>query len=439
MTSSKLIVPRKLSGFMELPPYKQIVLDEMVNKIRSAYQSLGFMPLDTPVLELSEILLAKSGGSIDKEVYNFKKGDTDICMRYDLTVPLARYVAMNSEQISFPFKRYQIGKVYRGERAQKGRFREFIQCDADIVGLDTLSLVADAECLFLVDKVFSNLNLQIINHISNRNILFGICEGLGYKENTENILIILDKLLKIGQDNAKQELIALGVSEENALKLIELTQTSGSFDEIIKKIENLSDNEVFKKGISELKEISSYLKSFNLNTDRYILDIGIIRGQNYYTGTVFEAVIPSHPEFGTVCGGGRYDNLAGYYTDKKLPGVGLSIGLTRLFDLLDQSNMLPEFKLTNLTLQIIPLGETMGECLKLLSYFQNDITCEVNYDNRSFKSKMKEANKKQIPFVLIVGEDEVKSKTYSLKNMTTGEQFKLSKEDCLEKIKEDLK
>lgn len=439
MTSSKLIVPRKLSGFMELPPYKQIVLDDMVNKIRSAYQSLGFMPLDTPVLELSEILLAKSGGSIDKEVYNFKKGDTDICMRYDLTVPLARYVAMNSEQISFPFKRYQIGKVYRGERAQKGRFREFIQCDADIVGLDTLSLVADAECLFLVDKVFSNLNLQIINHISNRNILFGICEGLGYKENTENILIILDKLLKIGQDNAKQELIALGVSEENALKLIELTQTSGSFDEVIKKIENLSDNEVFKKGISELKEISSYLKSFNLNTDRYILDIGIIRGQNYYTGTVFEAVIPSHPEFGTVCGGGRYDNLAGYYTDKKLPGVGLSIGLTRLFDLLDQSNMLPEFKLTNLTLQIIPLGETMEECLKLLSYFQNDITCEVNYDNRSFKSKMKEANKKQIPFVLIVGEDEVKSKTYSLKNMTTGEQFKLSKEDCLEIIKEDLK
>lgn len=439
MTSSKLIVPRKLSGFMELPPYKQIVLDDMVNKIRSAYQSLGFMPLDTPVLELSEILLAKSGGSIDKEVYNFKKGDTDICMRYDLTVPLARYVAMNSEQISFPFKRYQIGKVYRGERAQKGRFREFIQCDADIVGLDTLSLVADAECLFLVDKVFSNLNLQIINHISNRNILFGICEGLGYKENTENILIILDKLLKIGQDNAKQELIALGVSEENALKLIELTQTSGSFDEVIKKIENLSDNEVFKKGISELKEISSYLKSFNLNTDRYILDIGIIRGQNYYTGTVFEAVIPSHPEFGTVCGGGRYDNLAGYYTDKKLPGVGLSIGLTRLFDLLDQSNMLPEFKLTNLTLQIIPLGETMEECLKLLSYFQNDITCEVNYDNRSFKSKMKEANKKQIPFVLIVGEDEVKSKTYSLKNMTTGEQFKLSKEDCLEKIKETLK
>ena len=429
MTSSKLIVPRKLSGFMELPPYKQIVLDDMINKIRSAYQSLGFMPLDTPVLELSEILLAKSGGSIDKEVYNFKKGDTDICMRYDLTVPLARYVAMNSEQISFPFKRYQIGKVYRGERAQKGRFREFIQCDADIVGLDTLSLVADAECLFLVDKVFSNLNLQIINHISNRNILFGICEGLGYKENTENILIILDKLLKIGQDNAKQELIALGVSEENALKLIELTQTSGSFDEVIKKIENLSDNEVFKKGISELKEISSYLKSFNLNTDRYILDIGIIRGQNYYTGTVFEAVIPSHPEFGTVCGGGRYDNLAGYYTDKKLPGVGLSIGLTRLFDLLDQSNMLPEFKLTNLTLQIIPLGETMEECLKLLSYFQNDITCEVNYDNRSFKSKMKEANKKQIPFVLIVGEDEVKSKTYSLKNMTTGEQFKLSKEE----------
>lgn len=439
MTASKLIVPRKLSGFMELPPYKQIVLDEMINKIRSAYQSLGFMPLDTPVLELSEILLAKSGGSIDKEVYNFKKGETDICMRYDLTVPLARYVAMNAEQISFPFKRYQIGKVYRGERAQKGRFREFIQCDADIVGLDNLSLVADAECLFLVDKVFSNLDIQIVNHISNRNILFGLCEGLGYKEQTENILIILDKLLKIGQDNAFKELVELGVNENNANTLINLTKTSGNFDDVINKIENLSNNEIFVKGINELKEISSYLKSFKLDESKYILDIGIIRGQNYYTGTVFEAIIPSHPEFGTVCGGGRYDNLAGYYTEKKLPGVGLSIGLTRLFDLLDQNNMLPDFKQTNLNLQIIPLGDTMIECLNLLSFFQKDITCEVNYDNRSFKSKMKEANKKQIPFILVVGENEVNSKKYSLKNMTTGEQFNLSKEECLKIIKDNIR
>ena len=171
MNINKLIVPRKLSGFMELPPYKQIILDNMIDKIKKVYQSYAFMPLDTPVLELSEILFAKSGNSIDKEVYHFTKGDTDICMRYDLTVPLARFVAMNSENLCYPFKRYQIGKVYRGERAQKGRFREFIQCDADIVGLDNLPIVADAECLNLVDKVFNALELNILNRISNRNIL----------------------------------------------------------------------------------------------------------------------------------------------------------------------------------------------------------------------------------------------------------------------------
>lgn len=434
MQPKKIITPRKLSGFMELPPYKQIVLDEMVDKIRKLYQSFGFMPLDTPILELSEILLAKSGGNIDKEIYNFKKGDTNICMRYDLTVPLARYVAMNSDSISFPFKRYQIGKAYRGERAQKGRFREFLQCDADIVGLENLPLVADAECLILVNRVFDKLNLNVVNHISNRNILFGYCEDLGYKNITEDILIILDKIAKIGIDNVNFELNKLGVSQENSQKLIYLTNMCGPFDFILAKISNISNNVTFQKGISELKEISNYLNSFNLNKDTYLLDLSVIRGQNYYTGTVFEAIMPLHPEFGTICGGGRYDNLAGYYTDKKLPGVGLSIGLTRLFDLLDQNNLLPNLSPSILDLQIIPLGNTIEECLSLLNFFQRSLNCEINYENKSFKSKMKEANKKQIPYILIVGENEVHLKKYSLKDMDTGEQFSLSKEDCLNKI-----
>ena len=295
-----------------------------------------------------------------------------MCMRYDLTVPLARFVAMNSENLCYPFKRYQIGKVYRGERAQKGRFREFIQCDADIVGLDNLPIVADAECLNLVDKVFNALELNILNRISKRNILFGYCEGLGYKDKTQEILVILDKISKIGKENAIAELEKLGVNSKDSLSFIELTLKNGKFDEVINAIENLTDNEVYQKGINELKELSSYLKAYNINEDRYVLDIGIIRGQNYYTGTVFEAIIPTHPEFGTVCGGGRYDNLAGYFTEKKLPGVGLSIGLTRLFDLLDQNNMLPEYKLTNIDLQIIPLGETLLHCLELQTYFQKE-------------------------------------------------------------------
>lgn len=431
MTNNKLITPRKLSGFMELMPNKQIIFDNMVDKIKKTYLSAGFMPLDTPVLELSEILLAKSGGSIDKEVYHFNKGDTSICMRYDLTVPLARFVAMNADNLSFPFKRFQIGKVYRGERAQKGRFREFMQCDADIVGLEDLPVVADAECLNLVDKVFKSLNLKILNRISNRNILFGLVEGLGYKNKTEEILIILDKIDKIGKVNAVEELKSLGVDDANCQKLIETTSLKGDFDFVLNRIENICDNETFKKGVEELKEVGLYLNAFNVDKDCYNLDLSIIRGQNYYTGTVFEAIILSHPEFGTVCGGGRYDNLAGYYTDKKMPGVGLSIGLTRLFDLLDQNNMLENVKQTNLDVQIIPLGDTLLHCLTLENFLSQKLVCEVNYDSRSFKAKMREANKRQIPYIIVVGENEVNSGVYQLKNMATGETFNGNKEEIL--------
>lgn len=434
MTEQRLITPRKLSGFMELMPNKQIVFDKMVSLIKEVYEKHAFMPLDTPVLELSEILLAKSGGEIDKEVYRFNKGDTDICMRYDLTVPLARFVAMNSDTLSFPFKRYQIGKVYRGERAQKGRFREFVQCDADIIGLDNLPITADAQCLIMVGQVFEALNLEILNRVSNRNILFGYCEGLGYKAETKAILTILDKLNKIGVENAKVELANLGVKEKDILSLLNITSQKGNFETVLSNIEGLTENQTFQKGINELKEVYAILKAYGIDENKISLDISIIRGQDYYTGTIFEAILPQHPEFGTVCGGGRYDNLAGYYTDKKLPGVGLSIGLTRLFDLLSQNNMLPETPATNIALQIIPLGDTLLDCISLQSYFQKEIVCDVNYEERSFKSKMKEANKKQIPFILVVGENEVASKTYSLKNMLTGEQFNLSKEECLNKI-----
>ena len=424
---------------MELDPPKQLLFDKMVEKIKNVYSKSGFMPLDTPVLEYSEILLAKSGGSIDKELYAFKKGDTDICMRYDLTVPLARYVAMNVNTLALPFKRYQIGKVYRGEKAQKGRFREFYQCDADIIGLEELPLVADAECLSIVDKVFKSLGLKVVIHVSNRNVLFGYCEALGAEDKTQDILVILDKINKIGKENAVEELKKLGVNEENCQKLIDITLKCGNFDAILSQIENLSDNDTYQKGVNEIKEVYTYLKALGVDESCYLLDLGIIRGQNYYTGTVFEAMMPEHPEFLTVCGGGRYDNLAGYFTDKKLPGVGLSIGLTRLFDLLDNAGMLEEVKPTNFDLQIIPMGETICQCLKLKSYFENFLVCDVNNENRSFKAKMKEANRKKVPFIIIVGENEVKSNNYSLKNMYTGEQYNLSKEECLKVISQYLK
>lgn len=437
MPNNKLITPRKLSGFMELPPHKQIVFDNMIDTIKKVYRNNCFVPLDTPVLEYSEILLAKSSGEIDKELYHFTKGDSDVCMRYDLTVPLARFVAMNADTMTFPFKRYQVGKVFRGERPQKGRFREFIQCDCDIIGLDNLPLTADAECVNLIYETFEALKLDTLTQISNRNVLFGMIVELGHANHSTEILTILDKLGKIGKDNAFNSLQELGLNKDDADKLINLSMLKGDFNDILKQIKGLSNNPTFLKGVAELEELSKYLEAYKIPKDKYILHLGIIRGQNYYTGTIFETIIPTHPEFGTVCGGGRYDNLAGYFTDKKLPGVGMSIGFTRLFDLLDTNNMLGQFPLSPTQLEIIPLGETLLPCLELSTYFRsNKVRCEVNYDDRSFKAKLKDAGRKNIPFVLIVGENEVATKAYTLKNMFDGTQAILTKELCLDKIKE---
>lgn len=435
MSNKNKVNPRKLSGFMELAPAKQVIFNNMVDCIRSTFEDSCFLPLDTPVLELSEVLLAKSGGEIDKEVYAFKKGDTDICMRYDLTVPLARFVAMNSETLNYPFKRYQIGKVYRGEKAQKGRFREFYQCDADIIGNGELSIVADAECVNLLCEIYNKLNLSdILVHVSNRNILFGMVEDLGYNDKASEILTILDKLNKIGKDNAISCLKDLGLAVKDCSTLVELTGKSGDFEKVLSEISSLAKAPTFIKGVNELKELNTYLRA--MGAKNYILDIGIIRGQNYYTGTVFEGHSKTHPEFGSVGGGGRYDNLAEYFTDKSLPGVGVSIGLTRLFDLLDNNNLLGQVAATTAEVTIIPLGETLTHCLELSAYLKaQGIRSEVSYENRSFKAKLKEANKKEVPFVIIVGDEEVAKQNYALKNMSESSQATLSKEEIVKEIK----
>ena len=439
MSDNKLITPRKLAGFWELSPEKQIIFEQMQEKIKKVFQRNCYLPLDTPVLELSEILLAKSGGEMDKEVYAFTKGDTSMCMRYDLTVPLARFVASNANNLSFPFKRYQIGKNYRGERPQKGRLREFYQCDADIIGDGELSLIADAECVKLYLECFEELGYKAIVEISNRNLLFGLIEDLGNTELANQIIVLLDKMDKIGKEKLKLSLLDLGISSENTDKYISAVEIQGKWSEIQDKLTSLSNNETFKKALSELEEVESYLDAFGCNKNVYKYNLGIIRGHNYYTGTVFEVYLKDHRnDFPALGGGGRYENLAGYFTDKKLPGVGMSIGLSRLFDLFDNAGLLPEVKKSNIDLFIIPLGDYNKNCIQLCSFFRNNhIKAEVAYDNKSFKNKMKEANKREIPYILIVGENEVNTGLYALKNMTTGEQFNLSKEDCLKKLKQN--
>lgn len=436
MSNSKLIIPRKLQGFWELMPKQQMLFSEFLNKIENVFKNNCFVPLDTPVLEYSETLLAKSGGDTDKEIYRFTKGSTDMCMRYDLTVPLARFVAMHKEELSFPFKRYQIGKVYRGERPQKGRFREFYQCDADIIGNETLSLVADAECVALFDKCFKALNLDIEIEVSNRKIIAGYIQEINKEDKTTDILIVLDKLEKIPFEEAMLQLKEIGLSKEESEKIIKLTKTTGNIENITESLNNFSQNQLFNEGLSELIETDKHLKSFGVKS--VIYNLSIIRGHNYYTGTVFEGFFKNDKSLGAVGGGGRFENLCSYFSDKKMPGVGMSVGVTRLFDILTKQNYFDLETTNEIECAIITFDDTLEEGLALTSKLREfDVKADCLYENKSFKSKMKEANKRQIKYVLIVGEDEVKTKNYTLKNMTTSEQSQLSIEQIVEKIKND--
>lgn len=437
MEKKNLITPKKLQGFWELMPKEQILFSSILNKLEEVFKQNCFVPLDTPVLEYSEALLAKSGGDTDKEVYRFTKGSTDMCMRYDLTVPLARFVSMHKEELAFPFKRYQIGKVYRGERPQKGRFREFYQCDADIIGNETLSMVADAECVNLFEKCFNALNLDVEIRVSNRKILSGYIQEIEKEDKTNDILIVLDKLSKIPFEEAVNMLAEIGLTEQQCNNIINLTKTTGNITEINQKLTNFCQNELFQLGLSELQETDKYLQL--MGSKAVIYDLSIIRGHNYYTGTVFEAFLKNSEVTSALGGGGRFENLCSYFSDKKMPGVGMSVGVTRLFDLLSKQEGYFDTALANdIDCAIITFDDTFDAGLKLVADLRKEgIKAESFYENKSFKSKMKEANRRQIKYVVIVGEEEVATQQYTLKDMTTSEQEKLSIEKIVEKIKSD--
>ena len=336
------VIPRILPGFMELLPAEQILFNDMYDTIRGVYESFGFLPLDTPVIELSEVLLAKAGGETEKQIYRFQKGDSDLSLRFDLTVPLARYVSAHYNDLVFPFKRYQMSKVFRGERPQKGRFREFYQCDIDIIGNEELDLRYDAEMPAIIYRVFEKLGIgDFVIRINNRKVLGGFFAALGLSDKIEDILRILDKIEKIGKEAAVSELVALGVSADKTDTIIDFITSDGDCEQILAKLRAMSiENETYTSGVSELAAVTEYMRMFGMPEDSFRIDLTIARGLDYYTGTVYETQIKAHPEFGSVCSGGRYDNLTGYYTDKKLPGIGISIGLTRLFSQLLASGLI---------------------------------------------------------------------------------------------------
>lgn len=426
------VEPKILPGFMELLPQDQIKFNKMYDTIRSVYEKFGFLPLDTPVLEYSDVLLAKAGGETEKQIYRFLKGDTDISMRFDLTVPLARYVSQRYNDLTFPFKRYQMSKVYRGERQQKGRYREFYQCDIDIIGNESLDLVYDAEIPTIIYHVFKELNIgEFVIKINNRKVLNGFFSSLDLSEKVTDILRIIDKIDKIGKEAVKKELINIGVSDEKCNSILEFIEITGSNDEILSKLDSLNiENEVFANGLSELKQVVKNLRAFNVPEENFIINLTIARGLDYYTGTVYETNLVKYPELGSICSGGRYENLTEYYTKQKLPGIGISIGLTRLFSQLKDIGVLdekPEEKSVTKVLVMDIGNQDFDYMLKVATAFrESGIQTDVYYGDKGMKAKMKYANKLYIPYVAIIGEDEVKNNTVSLKNMFTGEQKTIS-------------
>lgn len=420
--------PRTLPGFMELLPNEQILFDQMKQTIEQTYQNFGFLPIDTPIIELSEVLLAKAGGETEKQIYRFNKGDTDLSLRFDLTVPLAKYVAKNYGQLSFPFRRYQIGKVYRGERAQKGRYREFYQCDIDIIGDETLDIINDAELPAVIYATFKKLGFDNFTiKINNRKILNGLYESIGQKENSVEIMRIIDKIDKIGEEAVKQEIEELGVPSEDIEKIINFIKIDGNSDEKLSKLQNLQiENETYKKGVEELAEVIKDIRLFRIPEQNFTVDLTIARGLDYYTGTVYETFLNEYRELGSVCSGGRYENLAENYTDKKLPGVGISIGLTRLFSKLNELNLIKAEKKSVSDVFIIPMTENMQVPLKLATDLRNlNVNTEIYLNNKKIKAKMKYADKLEIPYVVVIGDEEIESKKIKLKNMTTGEEIEL--------------
>ena len=435
------IKPRTLSGFMELLPARQTQFERMLETLRTTYALYGFTPLDTPVIESAEILLAKGGGETEKQIYRFTKGDSDLALRFDLTVPLAKYVALHYGDLAFPFRRYQIGKVYRGERAQRGRFREFYQCDIDVIGDGKLDVSNEAEIPAIIYQAFTSLGLERFKiRVNNRKILTGFYEMQGLSAQSGEIMRTVDKLDKIGPEKVQALLVEQGISQAAAQEILRFIAITGSNAQVLAALEAYRGrNQVFDQGLEELGLVVKYLASFGVPEDHFAVDLTIARGLDYYTGTVYETVMLDHPEIGSICSGGRYDNLAEYYTDKKLPGVGISIGLTRLFYVLDEQGLLnPELPGAPADALVLPMGDIAPAIALAETLRSSGLRVQLYCEQKKFKQKMAYADKLKVPFAVLLGEDEIAEGKCSVKNMKTGEQLKLTPAEAAEHIKASL-
>lgn len=426
--------PRTLSGFMELSPNDQIEFNRIKKIIEDTYKLYGFYPLDTPVIEYSSVLLAKAGGETEKQIYRFNKGDNDLSLRFDLTVPLAKYVSLKYNELLFPFKRYQIGKVFRGERPQKGRFREFYQCDIDVIGDGELSLMYDAEIPSIIYDIFTKMNIgKFVIRINNRKILNGFFEYLNLSDKYQDILRIIDKMEKVSESDLIDMLKGIDLTDEIIDKILSFVKIKGTNGEVLNSLKELNiSNEAFLNGINELETVINSLRTMNINEEYFMIDLTIARGLDYYTGTVYETKLVDYPQMGSVCSGGRYDDLATFYTDKKLPGVGISIGLTRLFYQLKENGLIKNESDSVVDVMILPMIEEYKVPLEISKKLRNiGISTSICYINKKFKSKIKYADSMNVKYSIIIGEDEINNNVVTIKDMYKNEQTQINIE-CLE-------
>ena len=422
---------KPLPGMMELLPEEQIEFDRILGVIKKYHERFGFVSIDTPVIERTETLLAKAGGETEKQIYRFKKGDNDLSLRFDLTVPTARFVAENFGQLQFPFKRSQIGKVYRGERAQRGRFREFYQCDIDVIGRGELSLKYDAEVIAVIYEIFRELNFgEFIIRISNRNLATGLLKSLNLEEKAPEILGLIDSVEKISNEEFDRRLLSFDIGD-SAQKIKQFIEISGDNSDIFKQLElisdGLSDNNQFNNGISELKEVVAILKLMGVEDKFFKIDTLIIRGLDYYTGTIFETNLLEYKEIGSVSSGGRYDNLSEYYSKEKLPGVGASIGLTRLFWCLRDLGLLNFSSKTSAEFLIIPFSDNeLFKAFEIAKQLRDKgMGVEVLLEEMKIAKALKFADKRGVKFTLVLGEQEIEQNRFEFKNMANGEKIDL--------------
>lgn len=420
-----------LPGFQELLPKEQIAFDRLKRTIEEIYQLYGFRPIETPVLERAEILLSKSGGETEKQIYQFEKGDTKLAMRFDLTIPLARYVVKNQNDLVFPFKRYAIDRVYRGEKPQAGRFREFYQCDIDVIGRDTLDLSYDAEIPSIIASIFSSLELDFTIRINNRKILNGLFDSLKIEDRVST-LRVLDSMEKIGKEKTKVALKDIGLDDSQIEQIFDFYKLNEKENqEIIESLKN-SDitSDTFKQGVEELETVMDEINILGISSSVKI-DLTVARGLDYYTGTVYETILNKYPEIGSVCSGGRYDDLAGYFSNQKFPGVGISIGLTRLFDQLKDKDVLYIEDQTPTVVLILPLTENREYSLKLADTLRENFIPTEIAPFGNMKKSLNYANKLKIPYVVFIGEDEIRKGIYKIKDMESGEQKEILQTEIL--------